>query len=114
MSIQPAIPVFTAGDAGDVTTQANANTAIAAIDGAISNVDVARGTLGAVQSRFESTIANLMNVSENLSASRSRILDADIAAETANMTKANILQQAGVAVLAQANQIPALALSLLG
>ncbi len=77
-------------------------------------VDTARGNLGAVQSRFESTIANLMNVAENLSASRSRILDADIAMETSNMTKANILQQAGVSVLAQANQIPALALSLLG
>lgn len=101
-------------DVLDVTDQANSVAAITAIDLAITAVDTIRGDLGAVQSRFESTIANLMNVSENLSASRSRILDADIAMETSNMTKANILQQAGVSVLAQANQIPSLALSLLG
>ncbi len=64
--------------------------------------------------RFESTIANLQNISENVSAARSRILDADIAQETSNMTKQNILQQAGVSILAQANQAPQLALSLLG
>lgn len=101
-------------DVLDVTDQAGSVAAITAIDLAITAVDGIRGDLGAVQSRFESTIANLMNVSENLSASRSRILDADIAMETSNMTKANILQQAGVSVLAQANQIPSLALSLLG
>ena len=72
-----------------------------------------RGDLGAVQNRFESTISNLQNVSENLSAARSRILDADIAQETSAMTKNNILQQAGVSILAQANQTPQLALSLL-
>lgn len=92
----------------------NAGSAITAIDDAIIVVDTERGRLGAVQSRLESTIANLSNVSENLSAARSRILDADIAMETSAMTKANILQQAGVAVLAQANQIPQLALGLLG
>ena len=86
---------------------------IGLIDTAIGIIDGARATYGAVQSRFESTIANVMNVAENLSASRSRILDADIAMETAEMTKANILQQTGVAVLSQANQTPALALSLL-
>jgi flagellin len=73
-----------------------------------------RGDLGAIQNRFESTIANLQSVSENLSAARGRILDADIAQESAAMTKNNILQQAGVSVLAQANQLPQLALSLLG
>ena len=99
--------------AGDVSDQANSNTAIGAIDLAIQEVDSIRGELGAIQSRLESTISNLTNVAENLSASRSRILDADIALETAEMTKANILQQAGVAVLSQANQTPALALSLL-
>ncbi len=99
--------------AGDVSNQANSNTAIGAIDLAIQEVDTIRGGLGAIQSRLESTIANLTNVAENLSASRSRILDADIALETAEMTKANILQQTGVAVLSQANQTPALALSLL-
>lgn len=96
-----------------VATQTDANAAITTIDAAISSVDVERGSLGAVQSRLDSTIANLSNVSENISASRSRIMDADIAMETSAMTKANILQQAGVSVLAQANQQPQLALSLL-
>ncbi len=96
-----------------ITTRANANSAITYIDVAISDVDVARGDLGAVMNRLESTIANLTNVSENITASRSRILDADIAMETSSMTKSNILQQAGVSVLAQANQTPQLALSLL-
>lgn len=101
-------------NAAAVTSQSGANAAIDSIDTAIGSVDTIRGDLGAVQSRLESTIANLSNVSENLSASRSRILDADIAMETSAMTKSNILQQAGVAVLAQANQTPQLALSLLG
>ena len=97
----------------DITTVAGAATAIMSIDGALGKIDTMRGDLGAVQNRFESTIANLSNVSENLSAARSRILDADIAQETSAMTKNNILQQAGVAILAQANQAPQLALSLL-
>ena len=90
-----------------------ANSAIMAVDAALSTLDASRGELGALQNRFESTIANLQNVSENLSAARSRILDADFAAETANLTKAQILQQAGVAMLAQANQLPQTVLSLL-
>ena len=90
------------------------NGTIKAIDGALGQVDEMRGELGAIQNRFESTISNLSNVSENLSAARSRILDADIAQETSSMTKQNILQQAGVSTLAQANQAPQLALSLLG
>jgi len=97
----------------DITTVAGAANAIKTIDGALGQVDNIRGDLGAIQNRFESTIANLSNVSENLSAARSRILDADIAQETSAMTKNNILQQAGVAILAQANQAPQLALSLL-
>jgi flagellin len=100
-------------NAVDITTVGGAANAIKSIDGALSTVDSMRGELGAVQNRFESTIANLSNVSENLSAARSRILDADIAQETSAMTKNNILQQAGVAILAQANQAPQLALSLL-
>ncbi len=96
-----------------ISTQSGANDAISVIDGALSKIDSIRGGLGAVQNRFESTISNLSNVSENLSAARSRILDADIAQETSNLTKQNILQQAGVAILAQANQVPQLALSLL-
>ena len=83
------------------------------VDTALKIIDQKRGTLGAIQNRFESTISNLNNVVENLSASRSRIQDADIASETSEMTKQNILQQAGVAILAQANQTPQLALSLL-
>lgn len=98
----------------DITSVEGAGNAIKTIDGAIAQIDSMRGDLGAVQNRFESTIANLSNVSENLSAARSRILDADIAQETSEMTKQNILQQAGVSILAQANQAPQLALSLLG
>jgi flagellin len=101
-------------DTANVTTAGNASTSITAIDGALNSVDSLRGTLGAKQNRFESTIANLNNVSENLSAARSRIVDADIATETSEMTKMNILQQAGVSILAQANQSSQLALSLIG
>ena len=98
----------------DISTRAGAQAAITSVDNALAEISSNRGDLGAVQNRFESTIANLQNVSENLSAARSRILDADIAMETSNMTKQNILQQAGVSILAQANQAPQLALSLLG
>jgi flagellin len=101
-------------DEVDITSVTGAANAIKAVDGALTQVDNMRGELGAVQNRFESTIANLSNVAENLSAARSRILDADIAQETSAMTKNNILQQAGVSILAQANQAPQLALSLLG
>ena len=97
----------------DITTVSGAADAIKAVDGALTQIDNMRGDLGAVQNRFETTISNLSNVSENLSAARSRILDADIAQETSAMTKNNILQQAGVSILAQANQAPQLALSLL-
>ncbi len=102
----------TLGNVG-VDTVANANFAIARVDAALTTVNGLRGNLGAIQNRFESTIVNLQTVSENLSASRGRIQDADFAAETAALTKAQILQQAGVAVLSQANAQPQLALSLL-
>lgn len=98
----------------DISTREDAVIAIESVDQALAQIDSLRGDLGAVQNRFESTISNLQNVSENLSAARSRILDADIAQETSAMTKNNILQQAGVSILAQANQAPQLALSLLG
>lgn len=88
-------------------------TPMAAIDKAIQEVDSLRSDLGAVQNRFESTIANLNNTVTNLSASRSRIEDADYAVEVSNMTRAQILQQAGTSVLAQANQVPQTVLSLL-
>ncbi len=98
----------------DIGTQAGAADAMKKIDGAISYIDSQRANLGAVMNRFDSTISNLQNISENVSSARSRIMDADIATETSNMTKQNILQQAGVSILAQANQQPQLALSLLG
>ncbi len=96
-----------------VTTVENANTTITRIDAALQSVSGLRSQFGAIQNRFESTIANLSTVAENLAASRGRIQDADFAAETAALTKAQILQQAGVAVLSQANAQPQLALSLL-
>ena len=97
----------------DIKTQSGANDAISVVDMAIAKVDTIRGRLGAVQNRFESVITNLTNVSENISAARSRILDADFAEETAALTKAQILQQAGLAMLSQANMIPQAALTLL-
>ena len=97
----------------DISNTSGANTAISIIDAALTKIDTVRGDLGAVQNRFESTIANLQSVSENVSAARSRIMDADFAAETANLTKAQVLQQAGVAMLAQANMLPQTVLSLL-
>jgi flagellin len=98
----------------NILTQSGAGSAITAIDAALEKVDTGRSQLGALQNRFESTISNLGNAAENITASRSRILDTDIAAESSAMTKANVLQQAGVSMLSQANQTPQLALSLLG
>jgi flagellin len=99
--------------AASVTSVANANTAILRVDAALTSIGSLRGALGAIQNRFESTITNLTTASENLSASRSRIQDADFAAETARLTRAQILQQAGTAILAQANAVPQNVLSLL-
>ncbi len=98
--------------AQNVTSVNNANSTILAVDAALTSVSSLRSTFGAIQNRFESTIANLQTVSENLTASRSRIQDADFAAETAALTKAQILQQAGVSVLAQANAVPQTVLGL--
>ena len=97
----------------DISTVAGANTAIAIMDAALTQVDGLRADLGAVQNRFESVISNLSNVSENSSAARSRIQDADFAQETANLARAQILQQAGISVLAQANAQPQNVLALL-
>jgi flagellin len=96
-----------------VTDVTEANLTIARVDAALTEVNGLRGNLGAIQNRFESTIVNLQTITENLSASRSRIQDADFAAETANLTKAQILQQAGISVLAQANALPQTVLGLL-
>ncbi|TAN26607.1 MAG: FliC/FljB family flagellin [Castellaniella sp.] len=95
-----------------LTTGSTANP-LNKLDQALAQVDSLRGGLGAVQNRFESTIANLNNTVTNLSAARSRIQDADYATEVSNMTRSQILQQAGTAVLAQANQVPQTVLSLL-
>ncbi len=105
---------FGAGVASvDVSTAAGSANAIATIDSALANINSSRANLGAVQNRFSSVVSNLATTSENLTASRSRILDADFAAETANLTRAQILQQAGTAMLAQANSLPQNVLSLL-
>ena len=91
-----------------------AQSALASIDSALKQIDEQRADLGALQNRFGYTISNLANIQENVSASRSRIQDTDFAVETANLTKNQILQQAGTSILAQANQIPQAAISLLG
>jgi flagellin len=98
----------------DITTANNAQQSIAVIDKAIANIDAQRADLGAIQNRFDSTISNLTSIMENTTASRGRIQDVDFAAETANLTKQQTLQQASTAILAQANQLPAAVLKLLG
>lgn len=101
-------------DSVNIGTRSGAQSAIEVIDAAIAQVDSQRADLGAVQNRFQSTISNLSAISENVSAARSRIRDADFAAETAKLTQAQITQQASTTILAQANQRPQAALSLLG
>jgi len=96
-----------------VSTPAAASAALIAIDAAIEAVDDKRADMGAIQNRFQSTIRNLTNISENVSAARSRIKDTDFAAETASLTRLQIIQQASTTVLSQANQRPQAALSLL-
>ncbi|MFM5585720.1 flagellin A [Aeromonas media] len=100
-------------DMNDIKTASAAQSAMANLDFMIKVVDSKRADLGAVQNRFDSTIRNQANISENVNAARSRIRDADFAVETANMTKQNILQQAASTILSQANQRPQSALSLL-
>lgn len=98
----------------DISTAEGAQTAIKRVDSALTSVNTTRASLGAIQNRLESTINSLSTASENLSAARSRILDADFASETAALTRGQILQQAGTAILAQANALPQNVLSLLG
>ena len=97
----------------DINSVLGAQTAVIIIDQAIQKIDAQRADLGAVQNRFENTIANLQNIAENVSAARGRIKDTDFAAETAALSKNQIMQQAGTAILAQANQLPQSVLSLL-
>ena len=98
---------------GDITTAGNASTALDAIDTALDAISTNRATYGAAMSRFAFAISNLQITGENQSAARGRIMDADYAAETANLARAQILQQAGTAMVAQANQIPNQVLTLL-
>ncbi|WP_265432904.1 flagellin B [Aeromonas salmonicida] len=112
--VTPQSGAVTTTSVQSIQTAKDAQTSMANLDYMIKAVDSKRAELGAVQNRFDSTIRNQSNVSENLSAARSRIRDADFATETANLTKQNILQQAASSILAQANQRPQSALSLLG
>ena len=98
----------------DVTTQSGAEEAITAIDNAIAKISEQRANLGAAQNRLEQVIGNLSIAYENTSAAESRIRDLDVAMETANYTRLLILQQAGIAMLAQANMLPQAALALIG
>jgi flagellin len=115
-----AVDVTTARDSGalglaaGVDTAANASTAMGQILTAIDTVSSARSDFGAVQNRLETSVRNIHNQKENLSAANSRIRDVDVASETSTMTSNQILQQAGVSMLAQANMVPSLAMSLLG
>jgi len=97
----------------DISTKAGANAAIASMDSALSALNAGRADLGAYQNRFSSAISNLQTTAENLTASRSRIVDTDFAAETATLSRNQVLQQAGTAMLAQANAMPQSVLSLL-
>jgi flagellin len=97
-----------------LSTVTGARNAMGVIDAAIQDVSGTRGDLGAAQNRLSTTVKNLATQRENLSAANSRIRDVDVAAETVNMTRSQILMQAGVSVLAQANQLPQMALSLIG
>ncbi len=99
--------------ASNVLTAASANTLLEVVDNALTNVNSSRANLGSIQNRFNSVINSLATTSENLTAARSRILDTDFALETANLTRGQILQQAGTAMLAQANALPNTVLSLL-
>jgi flagellin len=99
--------------AGDVTTAANASTALAAIDTELDTITTSRANYGAMINRFQFAISNLQVTGQNQSAARGRIMDADFASETANLARAQVLQQAGTAMVAQANQLPNQVLSLL-
>ncbi|MCW5612791.1 MAG: flagellin FliC [Rubrivivax sp.] len=99
--------------AGDITSAANASAAMANIDDALTTINTERALYGAVQNRFEAIISTLQVANENEAAARGRIMDADFAAETANLSRAQIMQQAGAAMVAQANQLPQMVLSLI-
>lgn len=101
-------------DTASISDQSGAQTAMSTLDTAINQVSSIRGSFGVVQNRLEVTMDRLHSAEENLSAANSRIRDADIASESSQMTRSNILMQAGVSMLAQANQMPSIAMSLIG
>ncbi len=109
----PAVPASKFVSNLDISTFKGAQQALEVVDKALTSVNGARADLGAIQNRFTSVVANLQTSSENLAASRSRIRDTDFAKETAELTRTQILQQAGTAMLAQANQVPQNVMSLL-
>ena len=111
--VPPGCATATAVAALDISSASGATAALTAIDTQLQTVNTARADLGAIQNRFSSVISNLQNSSENLSAARSRIQDTDYAKETAELTRTQILQQAGTAMLAQAKSVPQNVLSLL-
>ena len=114
MTLQGDAPTTsTTGEAVSVATSASAAKAITAIDAALEKVFASRGDLGAFQNRLDHTVSNLRNVSENTAFSKSQIMDTDFATESANLAKAQVLQQAGTAMLAQANASGQSVLSLL-
>jgi flagellin len=100
-------------DTIDLRSQSGADAALAVIDGAIEKVSSMRSSLGAIENRLDHTVSNLMNIAENTESARSRIQDADFAAESAKLSKAQVLKQAGVGMLAQANASSQLVLQLL-
>jgi flagellin len=117
-TVPPAGPAASAGGLGvaglSMTSKASALSALASIDSALETISSNRATLGAAGNRLQSAIANIQSFSESLSAANSRIKDVDVAEETSRMSRSQILLQAGVSVLAQANQMPQMALKLLG
>jgi flagellin len=113
LSTNADITAVTSGGTANITDVTNANAALTAIDTALTKVNTERATYGAVNARFDSIIATLQVSAENLAASRGRIIDADFAQETANLSRTQILQQAGSAMVAQANQLPQQVLALL-
>ncbi len=113
-NIATAMTASTQGSAATLgATAASARTAMDAIDTALNQINSKRSEFGAVQNRFDAVVANLQVASENQAAARGRIMDADFASETANLSRSQILQQAGTAMVAQANQLPQGVLSLL-
>ena len=102
------------GQATDVLTVADANSTISSVDAALATVSAFQSQLGAIQNRFQAAVSNLTTTAQNLTSSRSTIQDADFAAETANLTQSQVLEQAGISVLAQSNQLPQDLLKVIG